>query len=429
MRYRNGAHLFAEWLLIVFIFSFGIAFCPSLRAEGVSADVKYLDTKVTGSGEEYILGQGAFEITGAPHRWYTVFFQVRLDADTPLKLKSEKEDKYLVQQWGGIFTPGNVETAQYTDCRIGLPLKEFESATNLPKGKRTLLWVVCDLWDDQNKKYIGSGWDVRAPLFLTTDRTGKVTKVETFNTGQFNPKKNHPTETMTVKASALSLKHLKLKSGAKLYRAVGGKNETYNILLMGDSQAELSGADRGYFFEPTDSENKAAELIEVGYPGGVVVETAEQYQAIVKALKAKGWKSGKDIAVDEPSSYGVSVTPAPPLGYRVAALVIPYAHYYDLKLRSVMYCEFNVASDGRIGVEKELECIVAPEPETSAPPGWVQPLPLDPGPYNEVVRSVLTPRGSREIPKVVVTEQEATIPCPEGHLTDYENWPRRRMLE
>jgi len=377
------------------------------------------------SGKDYAVVRGAFEITGPPHRWYGVYFQLRLDAATPLNLKGKTG---FVRFWNNIFTPENVAIARYTDCRVGIPVNEIASATNLPGGKRTVLWAVCDIWDDAAKTYIGSGWDVRSPLIVTTNEAGEVLNIETFNTAQFDPKRNHYSATISAKQCGFPLKYLKLKPGATVYRAVGQRHEMYDILLMGDRQAEFTSVDRGFFFEPIDSAEKAGELIEIGYPGAVVIKTDDQYRAIVEALKRKGWQPGKHINVEEPPSFGVTVTAEPQLGYRVRALMIDHMDYYDLGLRNVMYREFAVASDGRIGIVRETNCIMAPETPYGAPPGWTQPLPLGPKGYNETLASVLTADGSEPIPRVTVTDTRATIKCAadaqaDWFVNDYQDWP------
>ncbi len=191
MRNRRKTHRYDRRLLTFASVAFAVVSICFVSVEGTATDVMYLQTKVTRSSEELLVGHGAFEISGPPHRWYGVYFQVRLDADTALRLESEKEDKYLIKHWGDIFTPENVVTARYTDCRAGIPVKEIASAANFPKGKRTALWVVCDVWDVETKKYIGSGWSVRAPLIVTRDKAGKIIGIETFNTDPINPKKNH----------------------------------------------------------------------------------------------------------------------------------------------------------------------------------------------------------------------------------------------
>ncbi len=423
---RNGHWSLRLTPLLVIIF----LICPALSSgEGSYPDVTYLNTEVTSTGEEYVVVRSAFEITGPPNKWYTVYFQLRLDADTSVKVKDEKGETAFLRSWGSIFTPENVQTARYTDCRIGLPTKQFASATNIPKGKRTVLWAICDVWDDDGKKYIGSGWDVRTPLIVTTNGSGKITKMETFNTQAFNPKKNNPFGgEIKGRGCELSLKHLKLKPGVTLCRVLGGKFEIFDVLVMGDRQADITTTDRGFFFEPIDSPQMAAELVKVGYPGAVIIKTAEQYQAIAKGLKAKGWRAEEHMKASAPPSYGLTVKGEPDLGYRISALMIDYTLTYDLGLRNIMYREFAVTPGGRIGITTETTWVRAPQSETGAPPGWTQPLPLDPRNYNEVLQPVLTAEGSESIPKVLLTEREAAVPCPAGedvqsYSRDTENWP------
>lgn len=396
----------------------------SLPLDTAAVEVNYMDTLVTYPDPTYLLVRGAFEIVGNPQQWHGVYFQIRLDAETPLK---EKDREGFVRLWNNIFTPENVDSARYTDCRTAFQLKDIEAATNLPKGKRTVLWIVCDLWDDQNKQYIGSGWGARAPVIVTTDATGKITKVDLFRTSPVSVKKNHQTEKVNMKECELSLKHLKLKPDVKLYREITQRLESRDVLMLGDYQADLRGENRGYFFEAIDSPQKAAELVEIGFPRGVIIETPEQYGLIKKALKAKGWKD-EDIPLEEPPSYGLKVTEEPGLGYRVTALMIDYLDYYSLGLRYIMHREFAVSSDGRIGMGAETICIEAPQTPYGAPPGWTQRSPIDPEEYTKVLRLVLSPEGSRDIPAVIVTDHRAAVPCAEDQeanwfVDDYDRWP------
>ncbi len=395
-----------------------------LPPEAIATEVTYLDTEVTHPSPEALLVRGAFEITGPPHQWYGVYFQIRLDASTGLK---EEGKEGFVRFWNNIFTPGNVETAQYTDCRIGFQLKDIEAATSLPKGKRTLLWMVCDIWDDQRDQYMGSGWSARAPFVVTTDASGKIIKVELFRTPPFTLNWNHKSEKINAKECELSLKHLKLKRGVKLYRAIETRHENRDFLVLGARQADLRSESRGHFFETIDSPQKTAEFVEVGYPRAVIIETPEQYELIMRALKAKGWKE-ENIKMEKPPSYGLKVTEEPQLGYRVTALMIDYIDYYSLGLRYIMYREFAVARDGRIGMADERICVEAPQTPYGAGPGWTQPLPIDPEDYTKVLRLVLSAEGSRDIPVVIVTDRRAAVPCAEDtdadwFENDYDQWP------
>jgi len=430
MRNRHESFRFLHGRLLPLAFFGMAAACFWLLSfEALAADVKYLHTTVSRAGEAFLVGRGAFAITGPPHRWYSVYFDVRQDAAPVRDPAAPDKDRHLLIYWGDIFTPENIETARYTDCRIGIPLEDLARLKILSKGKRTTLWVVCGIWDTEKKEFLGSGWGVRSPLIVTTDGAGNIVKTEVFNTEPLTPKKSQPAAEIQVKECLLPLKHLKMKPGAGLYRAVGIKQEPYNILVKDGMQAELETLDRGFFFEAIDSAEKARELVEIGYPGAVVIETPAQYAASVQALKGKGWLPGKHLKNEKPPSYGVGVKPEPELGYRVSALMIDSVNYYGLGLRSLFYREFAVAPDGRLGMDKEIELVQSPQSQAGAAPGWSQPVPLEPKPYNDLLRALLTPEGSRVIPKVAVTEKKTSIKCAEGekpewYLGDYKDWPK-----
>ncbi len=52
-------------------------------------------------------------------------------------------------------------------------------------------------------KYLGSGWEVRAPLTATTNQRDEIVKIDTFPTAALNPKKNHDSAKIRAKECAL----------------------------------------------------------------------------------------------------------------------------------------------------------------------------------------------------------------------------------
>lgn len=144
------------------------------QADPPAVDVKYLETEAW-RHEDTLVVRGAFEISGPAHRWYGVYFQLRLSDDVALKAPGENG---FAKKWSDLFTPESPAPARWTDCRIGFPLSEIEKAENLPRGARTELWAVCDLWSQETEQYVGSGWPVAAKFFVTTDAAGKITAVE-----------------------------------------------------------------------------------------------------------------------------------------------------------------------------------------------------------------------------------------------------------
>ena len=225
--------------------------------------------------------RGGFEVSGSPAKRYDVYFQIRLNKDTPLHLANNQE---LFKLWGSIFTPD--EPARFTQCRHSFTYDEISAATNLPKGLNSTLFVVCDVYDPDAQKYVASGWDMAAPLFVTTDADGKITKAATAYARPHQPNMNDGTATIAAKQCELAAQHLKLKDGAALYRYVDIYGNPHTLVVKNPHQADLTNSNRGYFFGPIDTANKARELIAIEHPNEIIIKTPEQYAAIVKSLKA-----------------------------------------------------------------------------------------------------------------------------------------------
>lgn len=406
-----------------------VAFLSLVTRSDAQVEVRYIDTEAWRLTEDQsrVIVRGAFEIIGQPQRWYHVYFQLRRDAETAFK---DKDGKDFVRRWGEIFTPENVNMARYTDCRIGLPVAEIGSSPDLLWGKRMTLWAVCDVWDVEAKKYLGGGWPVRTPVLVTTDGVGNVQNVEFFYTPPFATylKRNHASETIAAKECALDLEHLTLKKGTGVARAVGQKHEVYDVLfsLTDGVQTEVRLSERGYFFGTINAPDQARELAQLAYPKSVIINTPNQYRAIVAALKNIGW-TDQHIPVAEPKSYGVTVQEEPDLGYRVTMLLMDYNRYLA-GFQDVLLCEFCIAHDGRMDAE-ETVCIKGPESETSRPPGWTQPLPAGTAKYTDTIKAALLATETETIPNyVIVKDKKTRIPCrtdrePGGYLEKVEDWP------
>jgi hypothetical protein len=208
----------------------------------------------------------------------------------------------------------------------------------------------------------------------------------------------------------LRVKHLKLKPGVKLFQRNIGKATIVTFLTLGKREEPLDGLKRGDFFQPIDTPEKAQELVQLAYPGHILVKNSTQYEAIVGAVTQLGWKPGKYLKADKPPSYGVTVTGDARRGYRVKMLLI-FQWRRSGTLRDLSYYEFRVARNGRLS-GKETVYITAPEPNPhempSAPPKvkgappWKQPLPAGTEAYDKALKAVLKSSRKETIPDFVV---------------------------
>jgi hypothetical protein len=128
-------------------------------------------TRVVTVKDGLIVVRAGFELHEAAQKWISVYFQARLDADTPVVGADGKE---ILRMWDKLFPPANASPAVYDDVRMGLKLSDFQGARNVPRGKRTLVWIVCDLWDAGAGKYISNGWSTRTSVVLRTDMEGRI---------------------------------------------------------------------------------------------------------------------------------------------------------------------------------------------------------------------------------------------------------------
>lgn len=374
---------------------------PPARAE-------YLFTEILSHDANSVVIRAGVQVTGAPGRSYGVYFGIRHDRKTALTAAGGKEFLALAKN---LVMPDRGK-GRWSDLCLSIALADIEAA-GVPKGKRTVLQVVCGVWDYAAAKYVGSGWSQRAPLILTADAAGRITQIESFNTSAPHLVANHPTQTIRAKVCELAARHLRPKTGLKVYRAFGTKNGPRDIFLLGDRQGDPRNA-RGHFFRTIDSPDKARELALLSFPGGRIIKTRAQYSAIAEAVKRLGWKPPRHLRAEDPPASGVTVTEEAGLGFRVAALMLDQFAGNAPAPGGVFYREFAITWDGRIGT-KTTRYIRAPEPGVSAAPGWKQPLPAGPKAYRKAVEAVLKDSDMETIPEPIkVTDKTATIPRAEG---------------
>ena len=370
--------------------------------------VSVLDTEVLGTNDQKAIVRAKLEIADGRQKSFLVYFQVRQDEKTPLIVAANKS---LLGLWGRLVPPSNVASAYYDDVRFAFPVKNLQEAKNLPKGRRTLLWIVCDVWDPLASKYVGLGWPVRTPLLVTTDADGRIVKVETFSTRRYAPAANDPTQKIKVLKAELRTRHATLRPTVQLSKAEDVNGRVQFLLQAGTYQATLDSPDRGYFFSRIDTPAKALDFALVSYPHSVLIKTPEQYKAIVAALKKAGWTDSQ--LTSEPPLPGVSVTEEPQLGYRVRAMLV--GHNYALRLlRGAMLVETTITYDGRFS-EKVTRLVTPPELPYGVPAGWKQPLPIGPAEYDDLVSGTFTRDGSERLPQYVhVTKEVIEVPCAVG---------------
>ena len=233
------------------------------------------------------------------------------EKDKPLRRTADQDFRV---EWPMVIPPAN-SPASWRDTTVNFTKAELAGAVNLPKGQRTVLWVVPALYHIEAKSYLSFGWDAAAPLVVTTDADGKITALETFPTAPPRLEPNHPSQRLEGKECKIETKFVKLKDDAKLVK------NAYGFQLVGPTaQAGLNTPGRGAFFGPIDTPEKARELFELGLGDSKIIKNKKQYEAI--AEEGKHWSK---MFYQTPDTVGLKVTEVPGLGYRVQALVLDYS--------------------------------------------------------------------------------------------------------
>lgn len=387
----------------------GVSLAPAAPEE---VTAKFLETEIalTRNGK-FVVSRAAFEVTGPAHRWYSVQFKFLKSKGVPLL---SAKGKPFQRTWNNLFTPDNMPTARWTDCRLAVRLSDLElEVANLNKGKQNVIWVTPALYDYENGEYVGNGWNARSPLVLDVDKEGRIIKASTFNVRSPKPENNHPSERIRAHQAKLQLKHLKPKPGTSVHVAYGLKKTPYIILINDKQQALLQSSSRIAFFQTPQNEQQARELALLPFSGAMIIKTPQQYNAILAAVKDLGWKVDRDILETQPESYGVTVTKIPELGYRVDMLM---ADRLDKMVRDVYIRRVHIGLDGRMSMDVK-QCIRAPELGISAKEDFVQPLPAGPWKYSDAITKVLDEKEIQSVPEFVTkTGKTIAVPCRAGDV-------------
>ena len=273
---------------------------------------EYLQVQIR-IGDDTIYVDNEFRIYSGDGWSFIPVTYLYLEKDNPDKPLRRTADQDFRVEWS-VVVPPEEDAATWRDATVKFSKAELASAVGLPKGKRTVLWVVPVLWQIETKRYLPFGWEAAAPLAVTTDADGKITGLETFPTSPQQLEPNHPSQTLAGKECRLETKHIRLKDDSKL-----AKN-AYGFQLVGpSSQIGLSKPGRGAFFGTIDSPEKARELFEVGLGGSKIIKDKKQYQAIAEP----GRQFSKMFYGELPC--GLTVTEVAGLGYSITALVLDYS--------------------------------------------------------------------------------------------------------
>ncbi|MBN1942538.1 MAG: hypothetical protein JW849_04505 [Phycisphaerae bacterium] len=387
----------------IHFFSILMLLCPSailFAAEGSSdaprpVAVSYLGNEAYTPGPGYVVVRSAFEAAGPPHRWVALDVEFRLSQAVPLV---RADGKMFLKRWNDLFLPESPRPARWTDCRLDVDFAELEKARNLPKGKTFVVWAMGLIFDYDLGKHIGSGWPVRVPLVLSTDEAGHIQAVLT---PVLKPILLVYPSDNTIDALRMDIRtrHLKPSAGVRAYR-VGRRGETPGTVLAGPRGQIWRRSNFGGAFETINSAEKALELVELQHPGGVILRTRGQYDAVVNAARKLGWPA-EDLPQTAPEFPGPRITPIEGLGWRVEAILLEPRGDGLGDLAAWDYC---VCSDGRLGWKRRM---------LLRGPGGKAKAPVSEGVYSAAVLSDLGGLSPEIIPpRICLTDEMVKFPLP-----------------
>lgn len=372
--------------------------------------VTYLDNEVTKMERDYIVIRSAVELDAPPGRWYALDVEFRLSRAQPLILPS---GKLLVKRWNNLFTPHGPRPARWLDCRLDVDFSDLQAAENFPKGKTFVLWAMGLIYNWEERSYVGSGWDVRAPLLLTTDSNGTVISCKAPRLLPMDLLRLNPAwkQTLRTRKLRLDVEHLKPLPETRAVMVARTAGPGVPVLAADDVQA-WQPQGYGAFFGPIDTPEKARELLELQMPGHLVIQTRQQYQAILDTLKALGWARDRDLLA-EPPTIGETITEIEGLGYRISQLSIdPLSTPDGPAWGDVVYRDIYVTEDGRVGFDPVL-CVQAPQRPPENATDWQQPAPSDTETYTRAIDGVLGEDGYRILPeRLVMTDDVVELALP-----------------
>ena len=393
-------------LIAFIVIVFGLFALSAIADDNNTGRIVSTTTRVQSAADEFVDVQGAFEITGTAREWFDLYCLVRLDANTVLR---QPDGKDFLRKWPGTIYMPDENKGRWSGATIRLDFADLETATNLPKGKRTALWATMDLY--HAKKWVSNGWTSAAPFIVTTDNEGIIQKVETFNTSPALEPTQFSGKTKTASACEMLTMNLALKPGASLSKITGLKGEDRFVLVGDGLYSELgNGGKPGQFFAPIDSREKAVELVMLQLNGGRLIKTNAQYKAIMAALnKAKFVTDANFVKYADRQIGGFQVQEEPGIGYRVSALV-------EFEGTGIFLYRYNIGIDGR-DLRTDEQIIKSPEvsnPLVPTPPNPLIAAIEEPDilkKFDAAMKSAMTAEGVEKItPLFKVTDRKVEIP-------------------
>jgi hypothetical protein len=334
---------------------------PQSWAEQDAIQADYIANDIVAKGKDFFVVRCAFEVTAPANRWLALDVEFRLSQAIPL---IKPNGQMLLKRWNNLFTPvppAGGEPVAWTDCRLDIDFKNLQEASNLPVGKTFTLWVMGVLFDYASGKHIGSGWAVRTPLVVTTDEEGVVSKVTAPKLSPPQREQVDPASPvrLPVRAGQLDLQHLQPKKDLEAFLSFDQAGRIVVVLQRQVRQA-WEAKDYGPMFQPIDSADKARELAMAAHQGDWLIPNREVHVALEEKLKAQGWASG-DIPA-QPTVFGVIVTPAEPIGWRVQLTVVESTGLNQQAQAipgDVVFYDHLISADGWIGTTATT-CILSP---------------------------------------------------------------------
>ncbi|MFW5841609.1 MAG: hypothetical protein ACOCZE_13585 [Planctomycetota bacterium] len=359
------------------------------------APLRYLPVRLSEESGGVLMFQAGVEVTNAPHRWFRVSFAICQGPDKALNVAGK--DQWV---WGHLFSPE--KPARWTDIRFGFS-RQHISELNLPAGQSHLVYVVCLLEDPATEEKIPDPWQGALPLRIRFDKAGRLEEIDVLQLDHVPCLQAHPTVEIPAQPARLEQSRLKLRPQAGLYLASDPNGHRHRILQAGRDTVNLAHPARGRFFQPIETEAQAVELVQLGYPGSVLIGSPDQLTALAEAA---GAKTARDV------KPGCHSSQAETIGYEVE-MVLAQAGPSGL-LDRIVHVRTLVGRDGRLGTTVTDLIPLPDSAQTSEARDTAFRAALKQG-QHLVLDPRIQPHGQAE-----------TIPCPphtrRGDWLDPDNW-------
>ena len=325
--------------------------------------------------------------------------------------------KKIGKHWKEIVIPGvkhfrylsRKSEVCFNNINVDFSFDELNQC-NLPQNQTSIIYATSEFFWKEQSVFVDKGWKHRIPLVVQTDGEGNILEARPFPLVNFFQPTTDFQKKIDVRKMELQLEHLNLKPEVLAYETKGIKHTSLPVLSDGMHTVDLRGTNRGYFFQRIENEQQAIELARMGSPHSIVLQSKEDFDAIVSNFKKlDGWK--EDFIEGSTDVFKTHVKRVPGLGFEVHSVYIRSLETI-VSYQNIVDSVFFVSHDGRLS-------------ERTRP--LMRLYCFDDFAVTKTIQNALSDRDCEVVsPMVERTKQEARIPDPiDGGelLEDISDWP------